>query len=168
MGRELDVEVVCAVVRNRYVGRTFIMSGQEQREVGVRQKHSVVASSIAGKHVLLVDDSIVRGTTGKRIVNLVREAGAAKITFASASPPLIAPNIYGIDLPEAKELIAYERSIEEVGEFLGADRLVYLELERFLQALSLDGNGVAKDLELSVFTGQHVVDGIDDAVLARH
>ena len=165
LGARLGISVVGAVVRNRYVGRTFIMNGQQKREANVSRKHSVVGDCIKGRHVLLVDDSIVRGTTSRRVIRMVREAGAAKVSFASAAPPIIAPNIYGIDLPEASDLIASGRSIEEIKEYMGADNLVYLDFDRFLRALSRCGKVAADDLELSVFTGKHSVQGIDPALL---
>src|SRR5438445_5192844 len=115
-------------VKNRYVGRTFIMPGQGVRKKSVRQKLNVIASEFKGRNVLLVDDSIVRGTTSKEIVQMARDAGARKVYLASAAPPVRYPNVYGIDMPTKDELIAHNRSIEEIREFVGADALIYQDV----------------------------------------
>ncbi|WP_298231154.1 amidophosphoribosyltransferase [uncultured Azohydromonas sp.] len=142
-------------VKNRYVGRTFIMPGQAKRKKSVRQKLNAIASEFKGRNVLLVDDSIVRGTTSKEIVQMAREAGARKVYMASAAPPVRFPNVYGIDMPTKEELIAHGRSIEEVREFIGADALIYQDVEamkRVVAALNpqLDG------FEASCFDGRYI------------
>lgn len=142
-------------VKNRYVGRTFIMPGQSMRKKSVRQKLNAISSEFKGRNVLLVDDSIVRGTTSKEIVQMAREAGARKVYMASAAPPVRYPNVYGIDMPTKGELIAHDRSIEEIREFIGADALIYQDvgaMKRVIRGLNprLDG------LEASCFDGSYV------------
>ena len=141
-------------IKNRYIGRTFIMPGQAKRKKSVRQKLNSLALEFKGKNVMLVDDSIVRGTTSGEIVQMARDAGANKVYFASASPPIKFPNIYGIDMPAAKELIAHGRTEEEVAKAIGVDRLVYLPLEDLIEAVS-KGNPRLKDFDCSVFTGNY-------------
>jgi amidophosphoribosyltransferase len=141
-------------IKNRYIGRTFIMPGQAKRKKSVRQKLNSLALEFKGKNVMLVDDSIVRGTTSGEIVQMARDAGANKVYFASASPPIKFPNIYGIDMPAAKELIAHGRTEEEVAKAIGVDRLVYLPLEDLIAAVS-KGNSRLKDFDCSVFTGNY-------------
>lgn len=142
-------------IKNRYIGRTFIMPGQAKRKKSVRQKLNPLGLEFNGKNVMLVDDSIVRGTTSGEIVQMARDAGAKKVYFASASPAIKFPNIYGIDMPAAKELIAHGRTEEEVAEAIGVDRLVYLPLDDLIAAVS-KGNPRLKDFDCSVFTGQYV------------
>ena len=142
-------------IKNRYIGRTFIMPGQAKRQKSVRQKLNPLALEFKGKNVMLVDDSIVRGTTSGEIVQMARDAGANKVYFASASPAIKFPNIYGIDMPAAKELIAHDRTEEEVAAAIGVDRLFYLSLEDLVQAVS-KGNPRLKDFDCSVFTGNYV------------
>src|SRR6201988_2890769 len=125
-------------IKNRYIGRTFIMPGQEQRERSVRRKLNAIDLEFRGKNVLLVDDSIVRGTTSAQIVELAREAGARKVYFASAAPPVRFPNVYGIDMPAASELVAAARSEQEVADIIGADWLIYQSLEDLLHAVRHD------------------------------
>jgi amidophosphoribosyltransferase len=142
-------------VKNRYVGRTFIMPGQGVRKKSVRQKLNAIGMEFRGRNVLLVDDSIVRGTTSKEIVQMAREAGARKVYMASAAPPVRYPNVYGIDMPTKEELIAHDRSIEEIREFIGADALIYQDVDamkRVVGALNpkLDG------FEASCFDGVYV------------
>jgi amidophosphoribosyltransferase len=142
-------------VKNRYVGRTFIMPGQGVRKKSVRQKLNAIASEFKGRNVLLVDDSIVRGTTSKEIVQMAREAGARKVYMASAAPPVRYPNVYGIDMPTKSELIAHERSIEEIREFIGADALIYQDVDamkRVVKALNPRLSG----FEASCFDGVYV------------
>jgi amidophosphoribosyltransferase len=142
-------------IKNRYIGRTFIMPGQAKRKKSVRQKLNPLALEFKGKNVMLVDDSIVRGTTSEEIVQMARDAGANKVYFATASPEIRFPNIYGIDMPAAKELIAHGRTEEEVAEAIGADRLFYLSLEDLIAAVS-KGNSRLKNFDCSVFTGNYV------------
>ena len=142
-------------VKNRYVGRTFIMPGQSVRRRSVRQKLNAIGMEFKGRNVLLVDDSIVRGTTSKEIVQMAREAGARKVYMASAAPPVRHPNVYGIDMPTREELVAHGRSVEQVREFIGADALIYQDVEamkRVVAALNprLDG------FEASCFDGRYI------------
>jgi amidophosphoribosyltransferase len=116
-------------VKNRYVGRTFIMPGQAVRKKSVRQKLNAIGVEFKGRNVLLVDDSIVRGTTSKEIVQMAREAGANKVYMASAAPPVRYPNVYGIDMPTQEELVAHGRTIEEIRQFIGADALIYQDVD---------------------------------------
>lgn len=142
-------------IKNRYIGRTFIMPGQAKRKKSVRQKLNPLELEFKGKNVMLVDDSIVRGTTSGEIVQMARDAGARKVYFASASPPIKYPNIYGIDMPAAKELIAHGRTEEEVAAAIGVDRLVYLPLNDLIAAVN-KGNPRLKNFDCSVFTGNYV------------
>ena len=142
-------------IKNRYIGRTFIMPGQAKRKKSVRQKLNPLELEFKGKNVMLVDDSIVRGTTSGEIVQMARDAGANKVYFASASPAIKFPNIYGIDMPAAKELIAHERTEAEVAEAIGVDRLFYLPLDDLIAAVS-KGNTRLNTFDCSVFTGCYV------------
>ena len=152
-------------VKNRYVGRTFIMPGQGVRKKSVRQKLNAIEVEFKGRNVLLVDDSIVRGTTSKEIVQMARDAGARKVFMASAAPPVRFPNVYGIDMPTKSELIAHERSIEEIRQFIGADALVYQDvaaMKRVVRALNpkLDG------FEASCFDGVYITGDVSEADFA--
>lgn len=153
-------------IKNRYIGRTFIMPGQQERKRSVRQKLNAIDLEFRGKNVLLVDDSIVRGTTSRQIIQMARDAGANKVYMSSAAPPVRFPNVYGIDMPSASELIAHDRSIDEVAELIGADRLFYLELERLKEAVSA-GNSLITQFDTSVFDGQYITGDIDDAYLRK-
>jgi len=152
-------------MKNRYIGRTFIMPGQTQRKKSVRQKLNAIASEFAGKNVMLVDDSIVRGTTCKQIIQMARDAGANKVYFASAAPAVRFPNVYGIDMPVATELVAHGRTDAEVGELIGADRLIYQDLED-LKAACREVNPALDDFDCSVFDGNYVTGDVDEAYLA--
>lgn len=143
------------LMKNRYIGRTFIMPGQKQRKKSVRQKLNPLHIEFRNKNVLLVDDSIVRGTTSEEIVQMARDSGAKRVYFASASPPIRYPNIYGIDMPAAKELIAHDRTEKEVANAIGVDRLFYLKLDDLIEAVQ-KGNPRLKDFDCSVFTGEYV------------
>jgi len=147
-------------VKNRYIGRTFIMPGQEERVKSVRRKLNAIELEFRGKTVLLVDDSIVRGTTSSQIIQMAREAGAKKVYFASAAPPVRYPNVYGIDMPAAKELVAYKRSEEEVCDILGADKLIYQSLPDLISACSNDSKYITQ-FDTSCFSNEYVteVDG---------
>jgi amidophosphoribosyltransferase len=162
---ELGVKFREGFMKNRYIGRTFIMPGQSQRKKSVRQKLNPVPLEFSGKNVLLVDDSIVRGTTCGQIIQMARDAGANKVYFASAAPPVRYPNVYGIDMPAANELIAHGRTDEEVCKLIGADWLVYQDLEDLL-ACSYEGNEAIEDFESSVFDGRYLAGTVDAAYLS--
>lgn len=153
-------------IKNRYIGRTFIMPGQAIRKKSVRQKLSAIDLEFRGKNVLLVDDSIVRGTTSREIVDMARAAGANKVFFASAAPPVRFPNVYGIDMPTQTELIASGRDTEQIAREIGADGLVYQDLENLEQTLR-DLNPAMQRFESSCFNGQYVTGDIDAAYLER-
>ncbi len=146
-------------IKNRYIGRTFIMPGQAQRKKSVRQKLNPVGVEFRGKNVLLVDDSIVRGTTSKEIIEMARDAGAKKVYFASASPPVRYPNVYGIDMPTSSELVAHGRSLEELEAMLGADRLIYQDLTDLVEAVRA-GNPNITRFDCSVFTGEYITQDV--------
>jgi amidophosphoribosyltransferase len=146
-------------VKNRYIGRTFIMPGQAMRKKSVRQKLNPIGMEFRDKVVLLVDDSIVRGTTSREIVQMARDAGARKVYFASASPPVRFPNVYGIDMPNQKELVATGRSEAEIAREIGADLLVYQELEALKDAVR-DCNPMLRDFEASCFDGKYITGDI--------
>jgi len=154
------------LIKNRYVGRTFIMPGQAVRKKSVRQKLSAIDMEFRGKNVLLVDDSIVRGTTSREIVDMVRAAGANKVFFASAAPPVRFPNVYGIDMPTQAELIATGRDTDEVAREIGADGLVYQNLEDLEQSIR-DLNPDIQRFESSCFNGCYITGDIDAAYLER-
>ena len=160
----LDVKFREGLVKNRYIGRTFIMPGQQQRKKSVRQKLNVIDLEFKGKNVLLVDDSIVRGTTCQQIIQMAREAGAAKVYFASAAPAVKYPNVYGIDMPTASELIAYGRSEEEIAKEIGADWLIYQDLDDLIAASS-EGNTDIPQFDCAVFDGSYVTGDVNDEYL---
>jgi amidophosphoribosyltransferase len=142
-------------VKNRYVGRTFIMPGQGMRKKSVRQKLNAITSEFKGRNVLLVDDSIVRGTTSKEIVQMAREAGARKVYMASAAPPVRFPNVYGIDMPTREELIAHDRTVEEIRAFIGADALIYQDVEAMKRVVR-QLNPTIASFEASCFDGHYI------------
>jgi amidophosphoribosyltransferase len=150
--------------KNRYVGRTFIMPGQAVRRRSVKQKLNALGTEFRGKNVLIVDDSIVRGTTSAQIVEMAREAGANKVTFASAAPPVRYAHVYGINMPSRGELVAHGRRIPEIAREIGADHLIYQEVEDMRDAI-LEGSDV-DDLEMSCFTGQYVTGTVTPEYLA--
>jgi amidophosphoribosyltransferase len=151
-------------IKNRYIGRTFIMPGQALRKKSVRQKLNAIAEEFRGKKVLLVDDSIVRGTTSREIVQMARDAGATKVYFASASPPVRYPNVYGIDMPTRKELIANGRSDEEIAREIGCDELIYQDLDAMVAAVRM-GNPAIQDFDTSCFDGRYVTGDVTPAYL---
>ncbi|MEZ7831453.1 MAG: amidophosphoribosyltransferase [Gammaproteobacteria bacterium] len=153
-------------VKNRYIGRTFIMPGQSQRKKSVRQKLNAIGLEFKGKNVLLVDDSIVRGTTCKQIIQMARDAGAAKVYIASAAPAIRYPNVYGIDMPAADELIASGKTEKEIEEAIGADWLIYQDLEDLISTAS-EGNSDIEQYECSVFNGEYVTGDVDEIYLKR-
>lgn len=147
-------------VKNRYVARTFIMPGQAQRKNSVRRKLNAIPSEFRGKNVLLVDDSIVRGTTSEQIVEMARTAGANKVYFASAAPEIRYPNVYGIDMPTSEELVAYNRTVEEVAEMIGVDKLIFQDLDALYKSVQAE-NPAIRRFEDSVFTGNYITGDID-------
>jgi len=153
-------------IKNRYIGRTFIMPGQEERQKSVRSKLNAIDLEFRQKNVLLVDDSIVRGTTSAQIVELAREAGARKVYFASAAPPVRHPNVYGIDMPAAEELVAAGRSEEEVGRLIGADWLIYQDLADLELACQHDDSQV-KEFDTSCFSGKYITGDVTPEFLQR-
>ena len=160
---KLNVKYREGFVKNRYIGRTFIMQSQDRRS-SVRRKLNVVKLEFQDKNVLLVDDSIVRGTTIHEIIALVREAGAKKVYLAVASPPIRFPNVYGIDMPLAQELVACNRTEQEVSDFLGADDLIYQDIDDLFDA-GLEGNANIDGFEASVFTGKYISGNVNEAYL---
>ncbi len=161
MAYTLNVPYREGFIKNRYIARTFIMPGQETREKSVRQKLNPLGIEFKGKNVLLVDDSIVRGTTSKQIIQMAKDVGAKKVYMASASPAVRYPNIYGIDMPVASELVAHNRTEEEVAEFIEADRLFYLPLEDLIDAIQT-GNPELKEFDCSVFDGNYIIGGSEE------
>ncbi len=153
-------------VKNRYVGRTFIMPGQGVRQKSVRQKLNVITSEFKGRNVLLVDDSIVRGTTSREIVQMAREAGANKVYMASAAPPVRYPNVYGIDMPTVEELVAHGRTVEEVRQIIGADALIYQDVDGMKHAIGKLGTNLAS-FEASCFDGVYVTGDIQAEDIVR-
>ena len=151
-------------VKNRYVGRTFIMPGQAMRKKSVRQKLNTVGQEFKGKHVLLVDDSIVRGTTSREIVEMAREAGATKVYFASAAPPVRYPNVYGIDMPTRAELIATGRTDDGIAREIGADALIYQDLEA-LEAVDNQHPCRPDGFDASCFDGCYITGDVDEYYL---
>ncbi|HEX8610644.1 MAG TPA: amidophosphoribosyltransferase [Telluria sp.] len=162
----LGIEYREGFIKNRYIGRTFLMPGQAIRRKSVRQKLNAIGSEFKGKNVLLVDDSIVRGTTSQEIVQMAREAGARNVFFASAAPPVLFPNVYGIDMPTRDELIAYGRSTEEVCREITADALVYQDVDALKRAIS-DVNPALTSFEASCFDGVYVTGDVTPAYLDR-
>ncbi len=151
-------------VKNRYVGRTFIMPGQQVRQASVRRKLNANRIEFSGKNVLLVDDSIVRGTTSRQIVEMARDAGAKKVYLASAAPEVRFPNVYGIDMPNANELIAHGRNVEEIRQLIGADALIFQRLDDLIASVREDNPGIAQ-FDCSVFDGVYVTGGVDQEYL---
>lgn len=163
VARKLGIEYREGFYKNKYVGRTFIMPGQEQRTKSVRQKLNAMRSEFAGKHVLIVDDSIVRGTTSREIVEMARDAGASSVTFTSAAPPVRFPHVYGINMPNKRELVAAGRSIPEIAREIGADHLIYQEVEDMRDAI-IEGSSVT-ELDMSCFTGEYVTGVVTEEYL---
>jgi amidophosphoribosyltransferase len=166
LARTLNLEYREGFLKNRYVGRTFIMPGQAVRRKSVRQKLNAMSIEFKGKNVLLVDDSIVRGTTSQEIVQMARDAGANKVYLASAAPPVRFPNVYGIDMPTRSELIANNRSHEEIRAAIGADALIYQSVDAMKQSI-IDVNPKLKNFESSCFDGKYITGDIDEAYLNR-
>ncbi len=166
LAHKLNIPYREGFIKNRYIGRTFIMPGQGVRKKSVRQKLNAIGAEFKGKSVLLVDDSIVRGTTSREIVQMARDSGAKRVIFASAAPPVKFPNVYGIDMPTRAELIAYGRTQEEVCREITADALVYQEIEAMRQSIS-DVNPALKRFEASCFDGDYITGDISPDYLDR-
>jgi amidophosphoribosyltransferase len=166
MAQKLGIKYREGFNKNRYIGRTFIMPGQEQRTKSVRRKLNAIDIEFRGNNVLLVDDSIVRGTTSAQIIDLAREAGAKKVYFASAAPPVRHPYVYGIDMPAASELVAAGRDEAEVAKAIGADWLLYQDLDDLVAACRHD-NANIREFDTSCFSGQYVTGDVTPEYLAR-
>jgi amidophosphoribosyltransferase len=166
VGIALGLDYREGFIKNRYIGRTFIMPGQALRKKSVRQKLNPIGIEFKGKNVLLVDDSIVRGTTSQQIVQMARDAGANKVYFASAAPPVRFPNVYGIDMPSRDELLATGRTDEEICQEIGADALIYQDLDALVKGVKLN-NPKIQDFDCSCFDGQYVTGDISQAYLAN-
>lgn len=165
LAHKLGVKYREGFIKNRYIGRTFIMPGQEMRKASVRRKLNAIDLELKGKNVLLVDDSIVRGTTSKQIIQMAREAGAQKVYFASAAPPVRHPNVYGIDMPTCEELVGHGRTEEEIERELGADWLIYQNLDDLIAACR-EGNEDLDGFDTSCFSGEYVT-GISQSYLRQ-
>src|ERR1700751_5828556 len=166
LAQRLGVKYREGFIKNRYIGRTFIMPGQDEREKSVRRKLNAIDLEFRGKTVLLVDDSIVRGTTSAQVIELAREAGAAKVYFASAAPPVRFPNVYGIDMPAASELVASGHTIEEVARIIGADWLIYQDLDDLIAACKHEDARV-EEFDTSCFSGIYVTGDVTPEYLER-
>ena len=166
LAQRLGVKYREGFIKNRYIGRTFIMPGQDQREKSVRRKLNAIDLEFRGKNVLLVDDSIVRGTTSAQIIDMAREAGAKKVYFASAAPPVRYPNVYGIDMPDASELVAAGQTDDEVRTIIGADWLIYQDLTDLVHAVRHD-NAKITDFDTSCFSGEYVTGDVTLEYLKR-
>ena len=166
MANRLNVKFREGFIKNRYIGRTFIMPGQQMRKKSVKQKLNAIDLEFEGKNVLLVDDSIVRGTTSEQIIQMARDAGATKVYFASAAPPVRYPNVYGIDMPAVEELIAHNRTEDEVGEAIGADKMIYQDLDDLISAVQ-KGNAKITHFDTSCFNQEYITGDIDAAYLER-
>lgn len=166
LANNLGVKFREGFIKNRYIGRTFIMPGQSERKKSVRQKLNAIELEFQGKNVLLVDDSIVRGTTCHQIIEMARDAGAKNVYFASAAPPVRYPNVYGIDMPAATELIAHDRTVEDIQKIIGADWLIYQDLEDLVET-AVEGNPKIDQFDCSVFNGEYVTGDINDDYLKR-
>jgi amidophosphoribosyltransferase len=160
----IGVEYHEGFMKNRFVGRTFIMSGQARRETSVRQKLNPIRPELNGKSILLVDDSIVRGTTSRQIIQMARKAGANNVYFASAAPPVRHPNVYGIDMPSSSDLIASSHSEREVEKLIGADWLIYQTLEDLVECVTEENPNLA-EFDCSIFDGRYVTGDIDQRFL---
>tara|TARA_Y100001970_G_scaffold50742_1_gene64223 strand:+ start:36377 stop:37825 length:1449 start_codon:yes stop_codon:yes gene_type:complete len=151
-------------IKNRYIGRTFIMPGQKVRKKSVKQKLNTIDIEFKNKNVLLIDDSIVRGNTSKQIIQMARDAGANKVYFASASPPIRHPNVYGIDMPYVNELVAYNRTVDEIKDEIGADKLIYQSLDDLVASVK-KYNTKIDEFDCSCFNGEYITDGITEDYL---
>ncbi len=166
MAYAMDLKYREGFIKNRYIGRTFIMPGQAQRRKSVRQKLNAIDLEFRGKNVLLVDDSIVRGTTSKQIIQMAREAGASKVYFASAAPPVRYPNVYGIDMPSVHELVANGRNESQIAAVIGADRLIFQDLDDLIAAAH-EGNPRITQFDTSCFSGEYITGDVSQDYLDR-
>ncbi len=166
IAHQLNIPYRQGFVKNRYIGRTFIMPGQEQREKSVRQKLNAIKAEFKGKNVLLVDDSIVRGTTSGQIIEMARASGAKKVYFASAAPEVRFPNVYGIDMPSANELIAHGRELDDICDLIGADKLIFQSIDDLVSAVN-KANPEIKMFDTSVFNGQYITNDINQSYLDK-
>ncbi len=166
LAHELNLPYREGFIKNRYIPRTFIMPGQGMRKKSVRQKLNAIDLEFKGKNVLLVDDSIVRGTTSGQIIQMARESGANKVYFASAAPPVRYPNVYGIDIPSSEELIGHNRDEKAIAELIGADALIYQDLSDLVEAVAA-GNQQITDFDTSCFTGHYVTGDVSASYLER-
>jgi amidophosphoribosyltransferase len=166
LSKRLNLPYREGFIKNRYIGRTFIMPGQEQREKSVRSKLNAIDLEFRGKNVLLVDDSIVRGTTSREIVHMARESGANRVIFASAAPPVRFPNVYGIDMPTRSELIAHGRSDDEIRRMIEADGLVYQDIDAMKRSVSELGPHLT-NFEASCFDGVYITGDVTPDYLDR-
>ncbi len=166
MSNRLRVKYREGFIKNRYIGRTFIMPGQQQRRKSVRQKLNAIELEFRGKNVMLVDDSIVRGTTSHEIIQMARDAGAKRVYMASAAPPVRYPNVYGIDMPAADELIGHDRSEAEIGTEIGADWIIYQSIEDLIEAVRA-GNTALTKFEGCCFTGEYVTGDVNPQYLRQ-
>jgi len=164
IARNLDLPYRQGFVKNRYIGRTFIMPGQQERKKSVRRKLNAIGVEFKGKNVLLVDDSVVRGTTSEQIIEMARDAGAKKVYFASAAPEIRFPNVYGIDMPTTSELIAHGRDVDEISKMIGADGMIFQDLEDLIEAVRME-NPEIKRFETSVFDGNYITNDVDQDYL---
>ncbi|WP_100656856.1 amidophosphoribosyltransferase [Alteromonas flava] len=160
----LDLPYRQGFVKNRYIGRTFIMPGQTMRKKSVRRKLNAISSEFKDKNVLLVDDSIVRGTTSSQIIEMARESGAKKVYFASAAPEIRFPNVYGIDMPSANELVAYGREIDQISDLIQADGLIFQDLGDLVDAVREENDSISR-FETSVFDGNYITGDVDQKYL---
>lgn len=167
MAKHLGVTFREGFIKNRYIGRTFIMPGQTQRKKSVRRKLNPIELEFKDKVVMLVDDSIVRGTTSRQIVQMAKDAGARKVYFASAAPPVRHPNVYGIDMPSPTEFIAHDRTEDEIGEAIGADWMLYQDLNDLKDTIQAGSERQFTEYEASVFNCSYVTGDIDTAYLER-
>ena len=165
LAMKMNIKYREGFMKNRYIGRTFIMPGQQQRKKSVRQKLSAVPLEFKGKNVLLVDDSIVRGTTCYEIIQMARDAGAKNVFFASAAPPVKYPNVYGIDMPVRSELIASGHTVEEVRKIIGADRLIFQDLDDLIEAVKDTKHSKVAGFDCAVFNGCYITGQINEAYL---
>ncbi len=163
VARQLGIEYREGFFKNRYVGRTFIMPGQAQRRKSVRQKLNAMSTEFKGKNILIVDDSVVRGTTSKQIVQMARVAGANKVTFTSAAPPVRFPHVYGINMPNRNELIAYNKTVQQIADHLSIDNLVYQEINDLKKSIIF--KSIVKDLDMSCFNGVYITGDITENYL---